>query len=86
MLVPAVRSNAFPALRVDGAREPTRCRNLEVPMTTLARAFTHVTGIQIDVETLEPVVIFSGIGIVLSLVLSLISIKAYGLDPSAGFF
>jgi uncharacterized protein with PQ loop repeat len=55
-------------------------------MTTLARAFAHVTGIQIDVETLEPVVIFSCIGIVLSLVLSLISIKAYGLDPSAGFF
>jgi hypothetical protein len=50
-------------------------------MTTLARALTHVTGIQIDVKTLEPVVIFCAIGIVLSL----IGIKAYGLDLSAAF-
>ena len=67
---------------VDCAREPTCCRNLEVPMTTLARAINHVTGMQIDVESLEPIVIFCGIG----LVLSLVGIEAYGLDLSAAFF
>jgi hypothetical protein len=81
MLGHAARSdNAPSALR----RRPRPTADLEVPMTTLARAITHVTGIEIDVETLEPVVIFCGIGIALSLILSLAGIKLYGLDLSSG--
>jgi hypothetical protein len=50
-------------------------------MAAIARALDHGFGIQIDVETLKPLVIFCGSGLTVSLVLA-----SYGLDLSAGFF
>jgi hypothetical protein len=51
-------------------------------MAALARAISHVTGAPVDLETLGAVVVFSGLG----LLVSLFAIEAYGLDLSAGFF
>jgi hypothetical protein len=51
-------------------------------MTTLARVISQVMGSRIDARSLEPIVIFCSIG----LLLSLIGIKAYGLDLSAALF
>ena len=55
---------------------------LKVPMTVLAQALSRLTRTDIDVESLEAISIFCGIG----LLLTLIGIKAYGLDLSAAFF
>jgi len=51
-------------------------------MTALTRTLSRALGIEIDVETLKTIVIFSGFGLTVSLVLAL----AYGLDLSPGFF
>ena len=55
---------------------------LKVPMTVLAQALSRLTRTAIDVESLEAISIFCGIG----LLLTLIGIKAYGLDLTAAFF
>ena len=55
---------------------------LKVQMTVLAQALSHLTRTDIDVESLEAISIFCGIG----LLLTLIGIKAYGLDLTAAFF
>ena len=47
-------------------------------MTALARAMSRAIGIEIQVDILRPVLIFSGSGLLLSLLLIL-----YGYDPSA---
>jgi len=51
-------------------------------MTVLAQALSRLTRTDIDVESLEAISIFCGIG----LLLTLIGIKAYGLDLTAAFF
>jgi hypothetical protein len=51
-------------------------------MAAIAKALSHATGVEIDADTLKPVLIFSGIG----LVVSLLAILTYGLDLSPGFF
>ncbi|WP_198030207.1 hypothetical protein [Bradyrhizobium sp. Tv2a-2] len=51
-------------------------------MATLARAISRVTGAPVDIESLEGILVFSGLG----LVISLFAIEAYGLDLSTGFF
>jgi hypothetical protein len=51
-------------------------------MTTIAHTISYVSGIDIDVESLRTVVIFSGAGLVLSVAFCL----TYGLDLSPGFF
>ena len=51
-------------------------------MTALAQALSRLTGTDVDVESLKAVLIFSGIG----LLASLIAIEAYGLDLSVAFF
>lgn len=51
-------------------------------MATLARFLSQASGIEIDVETLRTIAIFSGAGLLLSLVLLL----TYGIDLSPGFF
>ena len=51
-------------------------------MTVLAQALSRLTRSDIDVESLEAISIFCGIG----LLLPLIGIKAYGLDLTAAFF
>jgi hypothetical protein len=50
-------------------------------MTELAQLLSRATGTEIDVESLTAVIIFCGIG----LLLSLVSIAAYGLDLSLAF-
>ena len=55
---------------------------LKVPMTVLAQVLSRLTRTDIDVESLEAISIFCGIG----LLLTLIGIKAYGLDLTAAFF
>ena len=50
-------------------------------MAAAARALSHISGIQVDIETLKTVAIFSGIGLSVSLIAA-----SYGLDLSAGFF
>ena len=50
-------------------------------MTALAHALSHATGIQIDVETLKPIIVLSGAGLLISLMFA-----TYGLDLSPGFF
>ena len=51
-------------------------------MIALAQALSRLTGTDIHAETLEPVLIFCGIG----LLVSLLAIKAYGLDLSFALF
>lgn len=51
-------------------------------MTALARFFTTLTGVNVEVETLKVLLIFSGIGLLVSLVAAM----TYGLDLSPGFF
>lgn len=51
-------------------------------MTAIAQAISRATGTDIDVESLSAVLIFSGIG----LAISLLAIKTYGLDLSFAFF
>jgi hypothetical protein len=50
-------------------------------MAALARALSHVTGTQIDVDDLKSILIFSGVGLTISLLLA-----CYGLDLGAEFF
>lgn len=50
-------------------------------MATIARLLSRAPGTQVDVETLETIVIFCGIGLTVSLFLA-----SYGLDLSPGFF
>lgn len=51
-------------------------------MAALAKVLSKVTGVDIEVETLKTLVIFSGLGLLISLALAM----AYGLDLSAGLF
>jgi len=50
-------------------------------MTALAHTLSQATGIQIDVETLKPIVMLCGAGLFISLMFA-----TYGLDLSPGFF
>jgi hypothetical protein len=51
-------------------------------MTAIAHVISRATGTEVDVDSLSAVLIFSGIG----LAVSLLAITAYGLDLSSGFF
>jgi hypothetical protein len=51
-------------------------------MTALAQALSRLTRTDVDVKSLEAISIFCGIG----LLLSLLAIKAYGLDLGVAFF
>ena len=51
-------------------------------MTQIAQTLSRMTGHEIDAHSLEPVLVFSGIG----LIISLLAVQAYGLDLSVGFF
>ncbi len=51
-------------------------------MTQIAETLSRITRFEIEAESLEPILIFSGIG----LLLSLVAVLTYGLDLSAGFF
>jgi hypothetical protein len=50
-------------------------------MTAIARVLARVSGTQVDVETLKTIVMFCGVGLVVSLL-----VASYGLDLSPGFF
>ena len=50
-------------------------------MAAIARALSHVSGTQVDIESLKIVAIFCGIGLGVSLIAA-----SYGLDLSEGFF
>ena len=50
-------------------------------MASIARALTRVTGTPVDVEEIELILIFCGVGLTVSLFLI-----SYGLDLSVGFF
>jgi hypothetical protein len=52
------------------------------PMTAIIQAISRLTRTEVDSEPLKAILIFSGIG----LLLSLVAIQAYGLDLSVGFF
>jgi len=51
-------------------------------MTAFVQAISRLTKIDVDVEPLKTIVIFCGIG----LLVSLVAIQTYGLDLSVGFF
>ncbi len=51
-------------------------------VNALARVVTRTTGIDIDIERLKSVLIFSGAGLLVCILLAL----TYGLDLSPGFF
>ena len=51
-------------------------------MTAFVQAISRLTRTDVEIEPLKAVLIFSGIG----LLLSLLAIQTYGLDLSAGFF
>ena len=51
-------------------------------MAAIAQTLSRLTGVEIDVETLEILVIFCGVGLTVSLLMAL----TYGLDLSPGFF
>jgi hypothetical protein len=50
-------------------------------MAAIAGALSRATGINVDVATLKPVVMFCAVGLTVSLILA-----SYGLDLSPGFF
>ncbi len=49
-------------------------------MAAIARAFSRISRIDVDVETLKALLIFCGVGLVVSLLFA-----SYGLDLIAGF-
>jgi hypothetical protein len=51
-------------------------------MTQIAQTLSRITGREIEADTLKPVLIFSVIG----LAVSLLAVLTYGLDLSLGFF
>ncbi len=51
-------------------------------MAALARVLSSISSTEIDVETLKTLVIFCGLG----LLVSLAGVLAYGLDLSGGMF
>jgi hypothetical protein len=51
-------------------------------MTHIAQVLSRVSGYEIKAQSLEPVLIYCGIG----LVVSLLAVQTYGLDLSPGFF
>ena len=51
-------------------------------MTAIIQAASRLTRTDVDAEPLKTVLVFSGIG----LLLSLLAIETYGLDLSAAFF
>jgi hypothetical protein len=51
-------------------------------MAALARAISNLTGTQVDVESIAGILVFSGIG----LIISLFAVGTYGLDLSVAFF
>jgi hypothetical protein len=51
-------------------------------MAQIAQTLSRITGHEIKAHALEPVLVFSGIG----LVISLLAVQTYGLDLSPGFF
>jgi hypothetical protein len=50
-------------------------------MAAIARVLSRATGVEIDVDTLRPILIFCGAGLLFSLLLMM-----QGFDLSAGFF
>jgi hypothetical protein len=54
-------------------------------MTALIHALSHAFGSDAEIESLEIVAIFSGAGLLVSL-LSVLFFLTYGLDLSPGFF
>jgi hypothetical protein len=51
-------------------------------MTAITKTLSRKTGIKIDVESLTPIIIFCGFGLLVSLAMAM----TYGLDLSPGFF
>jgi hypothetical protein len=51
-------------------------------MTEIAQTLSRITGLEVEVESLKSVLIFTGIG----LIVSLLAVQTYGLDLSPGFF
>jgi hypothetical protein len=51
-------------------------------MAALARAISQVTGTEVDADSLGGILVFSGLG----LVVSLLAVGAYGLDLGMAFF
>jgi hypothetical protein len=47
----------------------------------IARVLSHVSGTEVEVETLKTIAIFCGVGLFVCLLFA-----TYGLDLSAGFF
>jgi hypothetical protein len=90
----AGRFQAYSAILIDWGESAVRAlhpllnlsadllSNLEVPMAGLAHAISHLTGTRVDAGSLGAILVFSGLG----LVVSLVAIETYGLDLSAGFF
>jgi hypothetical protein len=50
-------------------------------MATIARVLSRASGADVDVETIMALVMFCGVGLTVSLMLT-----SYGLDLSPGFF
>ena len=66
----------------DGAIDLVLACSWRSPMTAIIQAISRITRTDVDSEPLKTVLIFSGIG----LLLSLLAIQTYGLDLSDGFF
>jgi hypothetical protein len=50
-------------------------------MTVIAKAIARTTGIEVDIETLETILMFCAVGLTVSMMCA-----SYGLDLSPGFF
>jgi hypothetical protein len=66
---------------MDSAIHPATVLPMRFKMAALARALSHATGIEIDVDMLRPILIFCGAGLLFALV-----IAVYGVDLGAGPF
>jgi hypothetical protein len=50
-------------------------------MAAIAKVLSRTSGMEIEVETLKTIAMFSGVGLLVSILFA-----TYGLDLSAGFF
>jgi len=55
---------------------------VEVVMAAIARILSRVSGTKVEVETLKTIALFSGAGLLVSLLL----LEIWGLDLSGGLF
>ena len=69
------------ALKMQNSNCPRRGLTMEIANGGYRTSAFSCPGIQVDIEDLKPIAVFSGVGLAVSLLLA-----SYGLDLSSGIF